>query len=127
MTNQIGKNLVIIAGKLKSEKIVEMPEWAKFVKTSTAKEKVPQQDDWWYLRAASILRKVSINGPIGAGRLSKVYGGRKNRGHKPEKFMRGSRKIIRIIFQQFEEKNFLKKAEKGKKGRIITEKGKKFF
>ena len=127
MVNKIGENLIKLAEKLKSEKIVEMPEWAKFVKTGVSKERVPQQQDWWYLRAASILRKVYLFGPIGAGRLSKFYGGRKNRGYKPEKFRRGSRKIIRTILQQLENKGLVKKSEKQKKGRIMTEEGRKYL
>ncbi len=127
MVNEIGDGLIKLAEKLKSEKIVESPEWGKFVKTGESKERVPQQEAWWYLRAASVLRKVYINGPIGTERLSKFYGGRKNRGHKPERFKRGSRKIIRTILQQFEEKNLLKKSEKEKKGRIVTEEGRKYL
>ena len=127
MVNKIGENLIKLAEKLKNEKIVEMPEWAKFIKTGVSKERVPQQQDWWYLRAASILRKVYLFGPIGAERLSKFYGGRKNRGAKPEKFRRGSRKIIRTILQQFENKGLVKKSEKQKKGRIMTEEGRKYL
>ena len=127
MVRKIEEKLINISAKLKNEKIVECPDWAKFVKTSVSREKVPQQNEWWYLRAASILRKIYLYGPIGSARLSKFYGGRKNRGYKPEKFKRGSKKIIRTILQQFEEKNLLKKAEKHKKGRIITEEGKKYL
>jgi small subunit ribosomal protein S19e len=121
------EGIITISTKLKNEKIVECPEWAKFVKTGVSREKVPQQLDWWYLRTASILRKIYLYGPIGAERLSKFYGGRKNRGYKPERFKRGSRKIIRTILQQLEEKNLVKKSEKQKKGRIITEEGKKYL
>jgi small subunit ribosomal protein S19e len=127
MVNETGKKLIGLAEKLKSDKIVEMPEWAKFVKTSVAKERVPQQDDWWYIRSASILRKIHLKGPIGQSRLAKFYGGRKNRGYKPEKFMKGSRKIIRTILQQLEEKGLVKQAEGKRRGRILTEEGKKYL
>jgi small subunit ribosomal protein S19e len=125
--DEIGKKLLGIAEKLKSNKIVEMPEWAKFVKTSVARERVPQQDDWWYIRAASILRKIYLHGPIGVARLSKFYGGRKNRGYKPERFRAGSRKIIRTILQQLEEKGFVKQVDGKRKGRVLTEEGKKYL
>jgi small subunit ribosomal protein S19e len=127
MVKKMEEGIITISTKLKNEKIVECPEWAKFVKTGVSREKVPQQLDWWYLRTASILRKIYLYGPIGAERLSKFYGGRKNRGYKPERFKRGSRKIIRTILQQLEEKNLVKKSEKQKKGRIITEEGKKYL
>jgi len=125
--DEINKKLSKIAEKLRSEKIVEPPEWAKFVKTSVARERVPQQDDWWYIRAASILRKIYLKGPIGVARLSKFYGGRKNRGYKPESFRRGSRKIIRTILQQFEAKGLIKQTDGKRKGRIITETGMKYL
>ncbi|HIE41475.1 MAG TPA: 30S ribosomal protein S19e [Candidatus Aenigmarchaeota archaeon] len=123
MVNRI--ELEGIAKKLKDDRIVEMPEWAKFVKTSVARERTPHRDDWWYIRAASILRKIYLKGPIGVARLSKVYGGRKNRGYKPEKFRPGGRKIIRIILQQLEKSGLVN--EEKRKGRILTEKGKKYL
>ncbi|OYT43288.1 MAG: 30S ribosomal protein S19e [Candidatus Aenigmarchaeota archaeon ex4484_56] len=125
--NKIGKDLLKLAEKLKDEKIVEIPEWANFVKTSVARERVPQQDDWWYIRAASILRKIYLHGPIGTNRLSKFYGGRKNRGYKPEKYRKGARKLIRVILQQLESKNLIKKVDKPRKGRQITEEGRKYL
>ncbi len=127
MVKKIEDSLTNISTNLKNEKIVEMPEWANFVKTGVSRERVPQKLDWWYLRTASILRKIYLHGPIGAERLSKFYGGRKNRGYKPERFKRGSRKIIRTILQQLEEKNLVKKSEKQKRGRIMTEEGKKYL
>ncbi len=127
MVKKIEDSLTNISTRLKNEKIVEMPKWANFVKTGVNRERVPQQLDWWYSRAASMLRKIYLHGPIGAERLSKFYGGRKNRGYKPERFKRGSRKIIRTILQQLEEKNLVKKLEKQKRGRIITEEGKKYL
>jgi len=49
-----------------------------------------------------------------------VYGGRKNRGVKPERFYKGSGKVIRAILQGFDN---LGLTEKSPKGRKITEKG----
>ncbi|MGC9310177.1 MAG: 30S ribosomal protein S19e [Candidatus Aenigmatarchaeota archaeon] len=120
---ETGKNLEKLAQNLKSEKIVEMPEWAKFVKTGVSREKVPAQDDWWYLRSASVLRKVYLKGPIGTEKLTNIYGGRKNRGSRTDKFFPGSGKIIRSILQQLEAKGLLQQSKTQKKGRILTEKG----
>jgi len=125
--DEINKRLSEIAEKLRYDKIVEIPEWAKFVKTSVARERVPQQDDWWYIRAASILRKIYLRGPIGVARLSKFYGGRKNRGYKPEKYRKGGRKIIRTILQQLENKGLIKQVDGKRKGRVITDIGKKYL
>jgi small subunit ribosomal protein S19e len=113
------------AKKLKEIKEITKPEWANFVKTSRARERPPVDIDWWYVRAASILRKTYLLGPIGVNKLKVKYGGKKNRGHKPEKFFKGSGKIIRMILQQLETAKLIEQTEKGShKGRILTAKGK---
>jgi len=57
-----------LAPKLKEIPEFKMPEWAHFVKTSAAKER-PAEGDWWYIRAASILRKIYLKGVIGVEKL----------------------------------------------------------
>ncbi len=110
---------------LKTIKEINPPEWAKFVKTSSARERPPVQDDWWYIRTASILRKIYILGPIGVNKLRRKYGGKKDRGHKPERFRLGSGKIIRTILQQLEKAELIEQTKKGAHhGRILTKKGK---
>jgi small subunit ribosomal protein S19e len=113
-----------LAKKLKDIKEIVAPDWSNFVKTSTARERPPVEDDWWYSRAASIMRKLYILGPIGTNKLRRKYGGRKNRGHKPEKYYKGSGKIIRVILKQLETAGLAEQKEKGvHKGRILTKKG----
>lgn len=114
-----------VAESLKSVDAVKPPAWAPFVKTGTHKERVPTQEDWWYLRSAAVLRSVFKLGPIGVSKLRIKYGGKKSRGHKPEEFRKGSGNIIRKILQQLEKAELIKKGEVGvHKGRIITGKGK---
>ncbi|MCD4759933.1 30S ribosomal protein S19e [archaeon] len=111
--------------QLKGIKEITPPEWAKFVKTSAARERPPVEKDWWYARAASILRKLYIYGPIGVNKLKRKYGGKKNRGHKPERYYKGSGKIIRTILQQLEKTGLIEKTKKDSHhGRILTSKGK---
>ena len=76
------------------------PSWHSFVKTGAGKERPPVSNDWWYIRTASVLRRVALLGPIGVSKLRVHYGNNKNRGHKPEKFYRGSGNILRKILQQ---------------------------
>jgi len=112
------------AEELKKEPQIKPPVWAPFVKTSIAKERAPTQPDWWFVRAASILRKLFVLGPIGTIKLRTKYGGRKNRGVAPDKSFPGSGNIIRKVLQQLETAGFAKQAAKGvHKGRIITPKG----
>lgn len=117
-----------VADELKKDERMAQPSWALFCKTGISREKVPDQEDWWYIRAASILRKVAILGPVGVNNLSVAYGSKQNRGMKPEKFQRASRNIIRTIMQQLETKGFIKQTEIGvHKGRVITKEGRDFL
>ncbi len=107
---------------------IKAPDWSMYVKTGVSRERPPAERDWWYMRAASILRKIYLLGPIGTNKLRVKYSSRKNRGYTPEKTFRGSGKIIRVILQQLESIGFIKKEEKNiKKGRIITPQGKSFL
>lgn len=106
------------------EKFPELtpPPWAQFVKTSSHKERPPQNPDWWYIRSASLLRKIYMKGPIGVSRLRLEYGGRKRRDSSPEHFRKGGGSIIRKIIQQLETAKLVETV--GKRGRIITPEGK---
>jgi len=46
-----------LAMRLKNFEQVKPPEWAAYVKTGVFKEKPPTDPDWWYVRAASLLRQ----------------------------------------------------------------------
>ncbi len=117
-----------VAEELKKEEAIKAPEWAPFVKTGVSRERQPSQKNWWHIRAAAILRKLVILGPVGTNKLRRQYGGRKNRGMKPDKFYIGGGNIIRKIMQQLEQAGLAKKAEKDvHKGRIITPKGHKLL
>lgn len=109
--------------EIKKIKEVKAPEWAVFVKTGAHKERPPIQADWWEIRTASILKKVNKYGPIGANRLAKKYGGRKNRGYKPDERYAGSRNIARKILQQLEAAGLVKQVKTPSSGKMITKKG----
>ncbi len=101
-------------------KVVPLP-WASYVKTGVFKERAPTNPDWWYVRCASILRKIALNTYVGVSRLRGIYGGRKRRGSKPEHVRKGSGSIIRHSLQQLEEEGLVETV-KGR-GRRITPKG----
>ncbi len=112
------------AEELKKQKLVEPTEWSMFVKTGHSKQRLPDNDDWWYYRSAAILRSIAKLGPIGTQKLRTKYGSKKNRGHKPEKFFEASGSIIRKILQQLEKSELIKQTKIGvHKGRVITPKG----
>jgi small subunit ribosomal protein S19e len=113
-----------VAEELKGSENIVAPEWASYVKTGSHKERPPVESDWWYTRSAAILRTVAVLGPVGVEKLRRKYGGRKNRGVKPDRFRKASGNIIRKVLQQLEKDDLIKFTEKGvHKGRVVTPKG----
>ena len=121
-----------LAEALKKIPEFEEPEWAQFVKSSPSKERPIDDADFWYKRAASILRQVYKKKIVGVNRLKTKYGSRKNRGFKPERFRRAGGKIIRTILQQADASGFtdiakdIRSVRSKRPGRQLTEKGKLF-
>ena len=103
-----------VAQELKNQ--IEMPEWAKFVKTGVHRETMPKNPDWWYIRAASILRVTHKLGPVGVSKLRTRYGGRKNRGMRPDAGRiatpKGVSFMMNVAKQILSTKSVEKKAEK---------------
>ncbi len=118
------KLIARVAEDLKNRIKLKRPNWAIFVKTGSHRERMPENPDWWWIRAASILRKVYVNKAIGVQRLRREYGGRKRRGVKPEKSRRAGGKIIRTILMEFDRIGFTEKVDKGRR---ITAKGQSYL
>jgi small subunit ribosomal protein S19e len=122
-----------LAEALKNIPEFEQPEWAGFVKSSPSKERPIDDEDFWYKRAAGILRQVYKRKFLGVNRLKTRYGSKKNRGYAPERFMKAGGKIIRTILQQSDKAGFTevfipaKGVKSQKPGRKLTEKGKEFL
>jgi len=122
-----------LAEALKKIPEFKEPEWAQFVKSGPAKERPIEDSDFWYKRAASILRQIYKKNTVGVNRLKTRYGSKKDRGMRPEKFKKAGGKIIRIILQQADKIGFTEiiKPVKGvrtrKPGRQLTQKGKDFL
>ncbi len=113
---EVDKNKLIsaLAEDLKKNNF-PMPEWAFFTKTGRHRERAPDSENWWHIRAASILYQLHKRGPTGTERFRVYYGGKRNRGTKPNKFFKSSGKIIRTILQNLESLGFVEKCPKGRK------------
>ena len=108
-----------IAEKLKEYPEISPPDGSEFWKTAFFKELAPQDTkNFWYIRCASILRKVKKYGPIGVNKLRKYYGGRNRRGPGLNHSAKGSGKIVRVALQQLENAKLLEKKEK--EGRVVS-------
>ncbi|MDL2246448.1 30S ribosomal protein S19e [Methanobrevibacter sp. OttesenSCG-928-K11] len=113
-----------VAGELENNDKVNPPEWSNFVKTGVHKERKPENTNWWYVRCASILRRVYLDGPVGVISLRTFYGGKKDRGVTPEVFRKGSGAIIRGALHQLEDAGYVEKVEGG---RTVTPAGRSFL
>ncbi|MEM2999738.1 MAG: 30S ribosomal protein S19e [Candidatus Bathyarchaeia archaeon] len=104
---------------------VQPPAWASLAKTGAHVEKQPQNPNWWYIRSASILRKIYVHGPVGLEKLRSAYGGRKDFGVKPEHVVKAGGSNIRKILQQLEAAGLVQTTRP--RGRILTPKGRKLL
>jgi small subunit ribosomal protein S19e len=112
-----------VAEELEDE--LDEPEWVTYAKTGTGRELPPEQENFWARRAASLLRKVAVDGPVGVERLRSAYGDSANgttryRVRPPNK-REGSGNVIRTALQQLEEAGYVQ-TNKGR-GRTVTGEG----
>lgn len=122
-----GKFNSAVAEALKKIPSFKKPEWVDFVKTGSDRARPNTDPDFWYKRAASILRQIYIKGVVGVQRLRSRYGGRKDKGMKPARFIKSGGKIIRLLLQQAEAAGLVEKSKGKKPGRQMTAKGKEFL
>ena len=99
---------------------VQEPEWARYVKTGSHAERPPENSDWWFTRAASLLRKLYIHGPVGLGDLERAYGGSKALAYAPKHHRDAGGSSIRKALKQLEQAELVAKTPKG---RVLTPKG----
>merc|ERR1719443_690778 len=96
---------------LKKGNKVKIPGWAKYAKTSAARELAPYDDDWLYHRAASVAYQLYMRKKVGVNTLRKHYGGNKRYGTCTEHFLKASGKNIRYCLAQLEESGLVGKAQ----------------
>ncbi|AAT42788.1 30S ribosomal protein S19e [Picrophilus oshimae] len=108
-----------VASKLKSMNI-EQPEWVSYLKDGMGKQKSWDQEDWYYTRLASMMRKLYLYGNLGIMHMSEEYGGKVDRGTKRYHPAAGSRYIVRQLFKKLEELGLVKKE---KTGRVLSPQG----
>jgi len=120
------KLVAAVKEELKKMNEIKPPQWAIFAKSGAHRTRPPGQSDFWYIRGASLLRRIYLDGPVGIEKLRTFYGGRKRRGTKPARFRKASGSVIRKLLQQLETAGLVEKDKKSK-GRKITSKGRKFL
>lgn len=102
---------------------ITKPEWTAFVKTGAHADRPPNQRDWWYVRCASVLRKIYLHGPIGINQMRKIYGGGRPSGYGAAHHRKAGGAVIRSAVHGLESMGLVMKV--GNKGRAITPVGMK--
>ena len=117
--------IVSYAQHLKRSGKIQLPKWTDLVKTGTAKELPPNNPDWYYVRAASMARKIYLRGGsgIGVGGFRRIYGTRKRNGTAPSHFRVAAGALVRHILQQLEKIRVVETDPKG--GRRLTSNGRR--
>jgi len=92
--------IAALAQHFKKSGKIELPEWHDLIKTSIAKELPPRDPDWYYIRAASLARKVYLRGGSGVGGFTKAKGGANKDGVAPAHFRKAAKGNIRHILKQ---------------------------
>ncbi len=118
-----GSDLVSLAAQRLKDKI-KKPDYVNYVKSGSNKERPPLDPDFWYVRSASILRQVYVNGPVGVSRLRTRYGSSKGHTVHRHHHQQAGGSIIRDSLMALEAASLVKKT---KKGRVITPQGKSFL
>lgn len=104
---------------------VTPPSWASMAKTGSHVEREPYDPDWWYIRCASVLRKVYVHGPLGAEKLRADFGGRKRHGSMPAHAAKAGGSPVRKALQQLETAGLVEAVKPH--GRKVTKEGRKLL
>jgi len=104
---------------------INPPVWSAFAKTGVHAQRPPTNPDWWFVRCASIIRKIYVKGPIGIEKLRQEYGGRLDGGAKPEHASKGSGAIVRNAISQLQKAGLVRPQRN--EGRIVTSEGRQLL
>ena len=67
----------------------------------------PYAENWLFIRAASIARKIYIRGHLGVGALRAIYGTKNTKGTAGPHYRRSDGKVIRYCMSQLQKMGFL--------------------
>ncbi|GAX83836.1 hypothetical protein CEUSTIGMA_g11260.t1 [Chlamydomonas eustigma] len=110
------------AAHLKSNDKIHLPTWVDIVKTGVFKQLSPYDEDWYFVRAAALCRRLYIRPGLGVGHFETTFGGRqRRRGAAPEIHAKAAGGLIRHILRNLESVGLLEQDPKG--GRRLTASG----
>merc|ERR1711904_24615 len=87
---------------LKRTNKIELPKWVDLVKTGHYHELTPYDEDWFYTRAAAIMRKIYVKPNVGVGRLANKFGAKERNGSVRKHHAKDSKAVIRACLKALE-------------------------
>lgn len=117
------KFIAAYAEHLKKTGQIELPKWVDMVKTATFKQLPPADQDWYFIRAAAVARKVYMRNGLGIGAMRRMFGGRSKTGRSRRHFDVAIGGVIRHVLHDLEKLGIVEKHPDG--GRRVTRKGQK--
>merc|ERR1711881_282653 len=99
----------------KSNKI-DLPSWVDLVKTGHYHELAPYDEDWFYTRAAAIMRRLYYKPFVGVGRLANKFGGKERNGSARKHHATDSKAVIRACMKALEKAKLLTRYNDSKRG-----------
>eukprot|EP00178_Gracilaria_changii_P023800 TRINITY_DN71922_c0_g1_i1.p1 TRINITY_DN71922_c0_g1~~TRINITY_DN71922_c0_g1_i1.p1 ORF type:complete len:152 (+),score=25.26 TRINITY_DN71922_c0_g1_i1:33-488(+) len=108
---------------LKRSGKIKLPKYVDYAKTGTHKELSPADPDWYYVRCASIARRIYVRGGLGVGWLARAYGHNKRDGVRRNHHQAAATGIIRHCIMSLEKMKVLEKSKNG--GRQCTSTGRR--
>merc|ERR1712021_250943 len=113
---------------LKRTNKIELPKWVDLVKTGHYHELAPYDEDWFYTRAAAIMRKIYVKPCVGVGRLANKFGAKERNGSARKHHAKDSKGVIRACMKSLEKARILMKRPTGDQKyfcRVVTPEGQK--
>lgn len=117
------KFVTAFAAFLKKSGKMPIPDWIDLVKDGRGKQLAPYDEDWFFIRTASVARHLYMRSPIGVSTVRKIYGGCKNMGCAPSHWVQSSGSIARKALQALEKMKLIEKDANG--GRRLTGQGRR--
>lgn len=112
------------ARHFKQEGKLFVPNCTELVKSSHGRERAPQNQDWYYIRCAAILRALYLRPGEGYGGLSKRFASKKNNGSRPEHGVRACKGLLHWGCKSLTQLGLVEPGAES--GQRLTKKGKKF-
>jgi small subunit ribosomal protein S19e len=88
---------------LKDSGKLKLPVDWDIIKTGRGRERAPEDDDWYYLRTAAVVRQLALSETVTIAAIARRYGNWKNRGVRPSKFVECDESLCCSVFDNLED------------------------